>query len=52
MSDLFRRLNVIKQRCFYCAPFRGENHGLKPLKEKARRSARLALKRTDRRSDE
>ena len=44
MRDVFKFLNVPKQRCFYCAPFRGENYGLRPLKRKARRRARHILK--------
>ena len=46
MRDVFKFLNVPKQRCFYCAPFGGENYGLRPLKSKARRRARHALKQS------
>lgn len=44
MSDDFKRLNVPKQACPVCPPYRGENHNLRPLKPQARRRARHLLK--------
>ena len=43
--DIFKRFNNPKQRCFVCAPYKGENEHLKPSKNKARRNARRTLKR-------
>ncbi len=36
MTDRFKLFNVPKQRCSVCAPYRGENEGLRPQKAKAR----------------